>query len=143
MDALHPHVRSQINRLLRAWGLILLLGAIEFFLALLPVAHTYRPLIMLPGLAMIAGVALFFMEVNRGPAIVRAFAVAALFWLFVLLALGSCDPFTRTEYKVAPIVASGAPAQPFGGNHGQESPRAIIEQPQARGLQVFRPAQAF
>jgi hypothetical protein len=102
MDSARPDVRAQINRLLKAWGWILLLGAIEFSLALLPIPHAFRPLIMLPGLAMIAGVALFFMEVNRGPAIVRAFAVAALFWLFVLLALGSCDPFTRTEYKVPP-----------------------------------------
>lgn len=102
MNSSHPAVRIQIGRLVKAWGWILLLGAIEFSVALLPVPHTLRPLIMLPGLAMIAGVALFFMEVNRGPAIVRAFAVAALFWLLVLLVLGSCDPFTRTDYKIAP-----------------------------------------
>ena len=57
MDALPPGVRTQINRLLKAWGWVLLLGAVEFSLALLPMPHTFRPLIMLPGLAMIAGVA--------------------------------------------------------------------------------------
>jgi hypothetical protein len=141
MDALPAGVRTQINRLLKAWVWVLLLGAVEFSLALLPMPHTFRPLIMLPGLAMIAGVALFFMEVNRGPAVVRAFAVAALFWLFLLLVLGSCDPFTRTEYKVAPPPSSGASAQSLRGDHRQESARAIVEQPQARGLQILRSAQ--
>jgi hypothetical protein len=143
MDSLQPEARAQIVRLVKSWVWIMCLGAIEFSLALLPVPHTFRPLIMLPGLAMIAGVAMFFMEVNRGPTIVRAFAVAALFWLFVLLVLGSCDPFTRTDYKVAPAPASGSAAQSFGGDHRQESARAIIEQPQARSLQVLGSAKPF
>jgi hypothetical protein len=99
-DQLH----GQIRKLLTAWGWIVLLGAIEFGVALTPLPHSFRPLILLPAIAMIAGVAFRFMEVNRGPSIVRAFAVAALFWLFVLLVLGSCDPFTRTDYKVTPSV---------------------------------------
>jgi hypothetical protein len=40
------------------------------------------------------------MEINKGPVLVRAFAVGALFFLFVLLALGSVDPLTRTDYKI-------------------------------------------
>jgi hypothetical protein len=31
---------------------------------------------------------------------VRAFAVAAVFWLIVLLGLGSIDALTRTHYDV-------------------------------------------
>jgi hypothetical protein len=41
-----------------------------------------------------------FMQVGRGPTIVRLFAVAALVWLSVLLGLGSLDPMTRIEYLV-------------------------------------------
>ena len=32
--------------------------------------------------------------------LVRAFAVAAMLWLLVLLSLGSADPLTRTEFHV-------------------------------------------
>jgi hypothetical protein len=35
---------------------------------------------------------------------------------------------------------SGAPAQPLRSDHGQESARAVIEQPQTRGFQVLRAA---
>ena len=40
------------------------------------------------------------MEVKRGVVLVRAFAVAAIFWLLVLLGLGSVDALTRTDYHV-------------------------------------------
>ena len=40
------------------------------------------------------------MEVRRGSVLVRAFAVAGIFWLLVLLVLGSVDPLTRTNYPV-------------------------------------------
>ena len=59
-----------------------------------------RPLVMLPGVLMVATVAVGFMEVKRGIVLVRAFAVAAMFWLLVLLALGSVDALTRTDYHV-------------------------------------------
>jgi len=49
---------------------------------------------------MVLVVSIGFMEVKKGPVIVRAFVVAAMFWLFVLLALGSADPLTRTNYYV-------------------------------------------
>jgi hypothetical protein len=55
---------------------------------------------MLPGAFMIVTVAVGFMEVKRGIVLVRVFAVAALFWLLVLLGLGSVDPLTRTDYRV-------------------------------------------
>lgn len=38
------------------------------------------------------------LELDRGPSIVRTFAIAAMFWLMVLLGLGSADPLTRTDY---------------------------------------------
>jgi hypothetical protein len=82
------------------WGLLILFGGAEFAAGYLPLARSWRPLIMIPGVLMILVVAIGFMEVRKGPVIVRAFAVGALFWLFVLLALGSADPFTRTNYYV-------------------------------------------
>ncbi len=55
---------------------------------------------MIPVVLMVAAVATMFMQVGRGPTIVRLFAVAALVWLTVLLGLGSLDPMTRIEYHV-------------------------------------------
>ena len=40
------------------------------------------------------------MQVGRGSAIVRLFAVASLLRLGFLLGLGSLDPTTRTNYPV-------------------------------------------
>jgi hypothetical protein len=33
----------------------------------------------------------------------RAFALGALFWLLILLGLGSADPLTRTDYPVSGV----------------------------------------
>jgi hypothetical protein len=49
---------------------------------------------------MVGVVGTVFMEVRRGPEIVRLFATAALLWLTILLGLGSLDPMTRTDYLV-------------------------------------------
>ena len=86
--------------LLLAWVVLLLLGGVEFAASFLPLGRSLRPLIMLPGVLMVAVVAIGFMEIGKGPAIVRGFAIAAMFWLIVLLGLGSVDPLTRTDYPV-------------------------------------------
>ena len=98
-------VGRRLRRLLGAWLLLLLLGAIEFGASYLPLPPVWRPLILLPAALMVVVVAVSFMEVRRGPTIIRAFAVSAMFWLLVLLALGSADPLTRTDYAVpaAPV----------------------------------------
>jgi cytochrome c oxidase subunit IV len=74
---------------------LLLLAGVEFAGLYLPLPRPLRPLLMLPALAMVALVALRFMRVGTGPAIVRVFAIAGLFWLLILLGLGSMDPLTR------------------------------------------------
>jgi cytochrome c oxidase subunit IV len=84
--------------LLLMWGLLILLGGTEFAASYLPLERSWRPLVMIPGVLMVLVVAIGFMEVKKGPVLVRAFAVAAIFWLFVLLALGSVDPLTRMNY---------------------------------------------
>src|SRR6185437_5288438 len=88
----------RLPRLLIAWVILLALLGIEFGASFLPLAPWPRVLILLPALAMAAIVGVVFMEVGRGPVVARGFAVAGLFWLLVLLGLGSMDPLTRTDY---------------------------------------------
>ena len=90
----------KLRGLLLAWLMLLVLGSVEFAASYLPLARGLRPLVMIPGVLMVLTVAIGFMEVRRGPVLVRAFTVAAMFWLFVLLGLGSVDPLTRTDYLV-------------------------------------------
>jgi len=92
----------ETTRLALLWLVLLLLGGIELGLSFLPLSRLARPIVMLPAMAMIGVVAAGFMNVTKGPAIVRAFAIAALFWLLVLLALGSVDALTRIDYAVIP-----------------------------------------
>ena len=88
------------TRLLLAWLLLVFLGVLQFAASYLPLGRSWRPLVMIPGVLMVVTVAVVFMEVGKGPTIVRGFAVAAMFWLIVLLGLGSADPLTRTDYHV-------------------------------------------
>jgi hypothetical protein len=90
----------EFARLLFAWVLLLVLGGIEFGASFLPLGRSLRPLVMIPGVLMVGTVGIMFMEVGKGPTIVRGFAVAAMFWLVLLLGLGSADPLTRTDYHV-------------------------------------------
>ncbi|HEY3850994.1 MAG TPA: hypothetical protein VGL87_08500 [Steroidobacteraceae bacterium] len=93
-------VAAELWRLFRIWAALLVLGGAEFAASYLPLPRSLRPLVILPGALMVAAVAVGFMEVKRGIVLARTFAVAAMFWLLVLLALGSADPLTRTDYRV-------------------------------------------
>jgi cytochrome c oxidase subunit IV len=93
-------MRQAIRRLVLVWVLLITLGAVELAASYLSLPRGWRPLVMLPGAAMVGVVAVGFMDVRRGPALVRAFAVAGILWLLVLLGLGSADPLTRTPYPV-------------------------------------------
>lgn len=97
---LHGGMPPGFGRLLFAWILLIVLGGIEFGISFLHFDRSLRPLVIVPGMLMVAVVAIMFMEVGKGPVIVRGFAVAAMFWLIVLLGLGSADPITRTDYHV-------------------------------------------
>ena len=93
-------MRARPRALLLCWlGMLLLLGA-EFGGNYLPLSRGSRPLLLLPAVAMAAIVALGFMNLGRGPATARIFAIAGIFWLIVLLCLGSVDPLTRTLFLV-------------------------------------------
>ncbi len=84
-------------------GLLLVLLAIEVGVSFLPLDRAARPLVLIPAVVMVGVVGTVFMEVRRGPEIVRLFAVAALLWLTILLGLGSLDPMTRTVYHVQDV----------------------------------------
>ncbi len=91
---------AAIRRLLVTWFVLLLLGAAELALSFIHLARSLRPLVAIPGVLMAIVVVVGFMEVRRGPVIIRAFAVGAGFWLLVLLILGSVDPLTRIDCYV-------------------------------------------
>ncbi len=91
---------QRFRRLLLAWVLLMVLLASEFGASFLPLDRAGRPLVLIPAVLMVGVVGTIFMEVGRGPEIIRLFAVAALLWLSILLGLGSLDPMTRIEYQI-------------------------------------------
>lgn len=90
----------RFRNLVLAWGLLLVLLAVEFGANFLSLARSARPFVLVPAVLMVAAVGVIFMQVTRGPTVVRLFAVAGLLWLSILLGLGSLDPMTRTDYPV-------------------------------------------
>ena len=90
----------RFRRLWLTLGLLLVLLAMEFGISFLPLDREARPLVLIPAVLMVGLVGAMFMEVGRGPTIVRLFAVAGVLWLTILLGLGSLDPMTRTDYHV-------------------------------------------
>jgi succinate-acetate transporter protein len=93
-------MNQRLRGLLWAWLLLMVLLAIEFGASFLPLDRSTRPLILIPAVLMVWVVGTVFMEVGRGPDIVRLFAVAGLLWLSFQLGLGSLDPLTRIDYLV-------------------------------------------
>ena len=86
-----------VRPLLLAWlGLLVLLG-LEVGVARLLGWGDVAPLI---GLAMALVTAVTFMHAGEGPAIIRVFAFASMFWLAVILSLGSMDALTRVDHPV-------------------------------------------
>lgn len=105
MNTTAPPVRREIRHLAIAWLWLLVLGGLEFAASFLPLPRAWRPLILVPAALMAMIVGINFMEVRKGPPVVRAFAIAALFWLLILLVLGSADPLTR---QIVPVPATTA-----------------------------------
>jgi cytochrome c oxidase subunit 4 len=100
-----------MRKLLLTWLGLLVLLSLEVAASFLPLRASDRPLLLIPALAMVGIVAMVFMQVGRGPVIVRLFAAAGVLWLVILLALGSLDPLTRIDYPVAaaPHAAATSP----------------------------------
>ncbi|MGH6838322.1 MAG: cytochrome C oxidase subunit IV family protein [Methylocella sp.] len=93
-------MNRRMRHLLLAWVALMVLLAIELGASFLPLDRSIRPLVLVPAVLMIGVVGAIFMEVGRGPEIVRLFAAAGLLWLCILLGLGSLDPLTRIVYLV-------------------------------------------
>lgn len=93
-------MNQRLRHLLLAWVLLMVLLAIELGASSLPLDRSARPLVLVPAVLMVGVVGTIFMEVERGPEIVRLFAAASLLWLGILLGLGSLDPMTRIVYHV-------------------------------------------
>ncbi len=91
---------SRFHRLWLTLVVLLVLLAIEFGVSFLPLDRAARPLVLIPAVLMVGVVGTSFMEVGRGPEIIRLFAIASLLWLTILLGLGSLDPMTRIVYHV-------------------------------------------
>lgn len=98
-------MNPRLRDLLLVWVLLVLLLAVELAASFLPLGRSARPLILIPAALMVAVVGATFMQVGRGPAIVRLFATAGMLWLTILLGLGSLDAMTRTDYHVQRAVA--------------------------------------
>jgi cytochrome c oxidase subunit IV len=89
---------GRLRQLVLAWVLLMVLLAIQIGVSFLPLGQSGRPLVLIPAMLMVGVVGTVFMEVGRGPEIIRLFAIAALLWLGILLGLGSLDPMTRIIY---------------------------------------------
>ena len=89
-----------MRHLILGWLGLLVLGTIEFGCSYIPFSPSFRPLLLVPSLCMVAVVGIVFMNVRTGPATIRIFAIAGLFWLTILLGLGMMDPLTRAVYQI-------------------------------------------
>ena len=94
-------MRKHLRRLVWTWVILVVLLAIELGASFMPFHPSLRPLLLVPAALMLAAVASMFMQIGRGPVLVRIFAAAGLLWLTILLGLGSLDPLTRADYTVA------------------------------------------
>ncbi len=91
------------------WLTLIALLALEVGASFLPLKPTVRPLLLIFALALSGVILTSFMQVGRGPVIVRLFAAAGLLWLLILLGLGSLDPLTRVDYPAVPFTSQAHP----------------------------------
>jgi len=94
-------------RIALAWIVLLL-----FLAELLMARGRIGPYAPLVGLAMIAVVVTCFMRLQKGSPLMHVFALAGLFWLCLLVGLGSVDFLTRTDHAVGQELAQPGQAQP-------------------------------
>jgi cytochrome c oxidase subunit 4 len=97
-----------VGAALIAWLVLMLLLGAELLATLAHAAMLALPV----GLAMACVVAMGFMHLRSTSPLSRIFATAGLFWLIVLLTLGTMDPLTRTDYPVRNAIDTASPARP-------------------------------
>ena len=91
---------KQHRQNLLIWMGLLLVGAAEIAISQIPMPRGARPLLMTPAVLMAVLIGLGYMRLASAPPIARAFAIAGMFWLVVLLSLAMMDPLTRAFYGV-------------------------------------------
>jgi caa(3)-type oxidase subunit IV len=92
-----PSIAGPFRPLVLAWiGLLILLAAEVCATRLFGWGNT-APFF---GLLMAGIVAATFMHVGEGPGLIRMIAAVAVFWLIIILGLGSLDALTRMDYPV-------------------------------------------
>lgn len=82
------------------WLALAGLFALELAGALTGFGHVFGGFLLVPAAVMVALVGRFYMRIRESGGLATFFALAAVFWLLVLLGLGSIDPMTRTDYPV-------------------------------------------
>lgn len=86
--------------MIRWWLALAVLLALECGASFLPLGHAGGALLLVPGLAMAVIVAFAFMRLGRASGVAQAFALFGVFWVLVLLGLGSMDAMTRHDIPV-------------------------------------------
>jgi caa(3)-type oxidase subunit IV len=94
-------MRRQHRFNLIIWLALLLSAAIEFGASFLSIPAEIRPVLILPAVMMASLVSLGYMRLPTAPDLAKAFAIAGVFWLTILLGLAMTDPLTRAIYPVA------------------------------------------
>lgn len=90
--------------ILSCWAVLLVLLGVELLLAAAGSGWGVGGCAGLMALLVVCG----FMRIARAPALAAIFAIGGLFWLSILLALGSLDSFTRTNFPVGDTLSSAA-----------------------------------
>lgn len=72
----------------------------ELGASFVPAGHLYGGFLLVPAGLMALLIGVFFMRVGRAGRLSGFFAIAALFWLLLLLGYGSMDAMTRTNFPV-------------------------------------------
>ncbi|NHO33910.1 hypothetical protein GOB85_15310 [Acetobacter sp. LMG 1636] len=96
-----------MGRIFLCWSMLLLLLAGEIVATQSGLDRMICALAVLMVLIIVIG----FMKIFQAPSLAIIFAVAGLFWLGVLLMLGSLDSFTRTSFFTSGLPVSHWPWQ--------------------------------
>lgn len=85
-----------MTRVVVCWGVLLALFMGELAIATTGFGPGICATAVLMGLVIVFG----FMRITQAPPLAAIFALGSLFWLAILLSLGSLDSFTRTNFSV-------------------------------------------
>ena len=85
----------------RCWAALMLLLALTTGLAFVPLGAAQLGVSLAIACTKALLVLLLFMELKSSSGLVRAFACAGFFWLFIMIALTTADYTHRTDQRVS------------------------------------------